>query len=88
MLKELSSERINVDSLEEALELYYERGWTDGLPAVPATENKVMDFLEYLIREADQILGEIPERDQVITAEKLAINAIMAGCNVEYMPVL
>ena len=88
MVKELSSERIKVASLEEALEPYYERGWTDGLPVVPATENRVMDFLNYLNMEADQVLGEIPERDRVITAEKLVINAIMAGCKAEYMPVL
>jgi hypothetical protein len=88
MAKQLSSDRVQVDTLQAAIELYFERGWTDGHPVVPPTENKVMEFLDYAALEPDQVLGRIPERDRIVTAEKLAINAVMAGCRPEYMPVL
>jgi hypothetical protein len=88
MLKQLSSERIPVESLESAVELYFQRGWTDDLPVVPPTEKRVMDFLDYVGMEPDQVLGEIRERERIITAEEPAINAVMAGCRPEYMPVL
>ena len=88
MAKRLASERIAVDSVEDAVELYFDRGWTDGLPVVPPTENKIVEFLDCAQMEPGDVIGEIPERDRVITAEKLAINAVMAGCKAEYMPVL
>ena len=72
----------------EAIEIYFEQGWTDGLPVVPPTESRIQEFLNYAKLAPDEIIGEIPERDRVITAEKLVINAIMAGCKPEYMPVL
>lgn len=88
MAQTLVSERLAVGSLDDAVELYFEKGWTDGLPVVPPTENKIMAFLDYAGLEPDVVLGEIPERDRAITAEKLAINAVMAGCKAEYMPIL
>lgn len=86
--KPLSAEQLDAEDVYEAIELYYERGWTDGLPVVPPTETRVRLFLDAAGLEADQVLGEIPERDRVITAELLAINAAMAGCLPAYMPVL
>ncbi len=62
MVNQLSSERIKVDNQEEALELYFERGWTDGLPVVPATENKIMAFLDYLNLEPDRVPAPAPAR--------------------------
>lgn len=88
MAKGLTSTFYEVDSQLDAIEFCYEKGWTDGLPVVPPTEKKVIEFLDYAQLEPDQVLGEIPERDRVITAEKLAINAVMAGCLKEYMPVV
>lgn len=88
MKKNLTSNIYEVDDALEAIESCYQKGWTDGLPVVPPTEKKVIEFLDYAQLEPDQVLGEIPERDRVITAEKLAINAVMAGCLKEYMPVL
>jgi hypothetical protein len=87
-LKPLSAEQIDTDDVYQAIELYYERGWTDGLPVVPPTEKRVRAFVDAAALEPDRVLGEIPERDRVITAELLAINAVMAGCLPEYMPVL
>lgn len=84
----LLSESFDVNNYDEVMELFYKKGWTDGLPVVPPTEEKVVKFLQYAKLEPGQIIGEVKERDRSITAEKVAINAIMAGCKEEYMPVL
>jgi hypothetical protein len=84
----LTAEQIDVEDVFEAIELYYERGWTDGLPVVPPTEKRVRALLDAAGLVPERVLGEIPERDRVITAEHLAINAAMAGCLPAYMPVL
>ncbi|MBI2909270.1 MAG: hypothetical protein HYX92_16620 [Chloroflexi bacterium] len=84
----LNSRRISVSDYDEAIELFYKNNWTDGLPIVPPTEDKISRFLEHAGLPPGFVVGEIPERDRDITAEKLAINAIMAGCLPEYMPVL
>ena len=84
----LISAAYELGSAFEAIEFCFEQGWTDGLPVVPPTESAVRAFLDRSGLEPDQVLGVIPERDRAVTAEKLAINAVMAGCKPEYMPVL
>ena len=85
----LSSTRVDVvGTIDDAIELCYQRGWTDGLPVVPPTEEKVLAFLEMSGREPSDIIGVEPVRGRVITAEKVAINAVMAGCRPEYTPVV
>lgn len=84
----LTSKRYEVESLHEAIELYYRRGWTDGLPVVPPTEERVMEFLRYCGHDPEDVVGLVPERGRAITAEKVAINAIMAGCLPAYAPVV
>jgi len=84
----LASKKIAEDSVFEAIEHYFERGWTDGLPIVPPTEERVQEFLDYAGLAPDTVLGQVEERARVITAEKVAINAVMAGCKPEYMPVV
>jgi hypothetical protein len=86
--KELASKRVEVGGLEEAMELYYQRGWTDGLPVVPPTEEKVLQFLATVGKEPSHIISVEPVRGRVVTAEKVAINAVMAGCRPEYFPVV
>jgi hypothetical protein len=75
-------------SYDELMEDYFERGWTDGLPIVPPTPEKVNRFLAAAGLPADEVLGEVPTREVVVTAEQTAINAVMAGCRPEYMPVV
>jgi hypothetical protein len=72
----------------EAIERCYELGWTDGLPVVPPTEQRVGEFIERSGRPADEVVGELPERRREITVGKVASNAVMAGCLPEYMPVV
>ena len=82
----LMSHAIEFESAEQAVEAFYQKGWTDGLPVVPPTEEKVLPFLGAAGLAPDEILGAIPERNRVFTAEKVAINAVMAGCLPEYFP--
>ena len=74
--------------LAGAAELMYETGWTDGLPVVPPTKERVGDFVAYLRRPPDELIGEIPPLGGKATVERLAVNAVMAGCLPEYMPVV
>jgi hypothetical protein len=70
------------------IEAYYERGWTDGLPVVPPTEKSVRATLDAAGLRGDEVLGEIAGRNTVVTADKVAINVVMAGARPEYAPVV
>jgi hypothetical protein len=71
-----------------AIEYCYTQGWTDGLPVVPPTEARVAEFLAYLGRERDDVLGRVPERRRTVTVEQVVANAVMAGCLPTYGPVV
>jgi hypothetical protein len=77
-----------VDGWREGVEAYFERGWSDGLPVVPATADAVRMFLEAVGLEPSAVVLTEPVRRRTISAEKIAINAVLAGCRPEYMPVL
>ena len=79
---------IEWDDPIEAMEQLYKLGWTDGLPVVPPTHHRVAEFIERGGRPADEVVGELPERRREINVEKVAANAVMAGCLPEYMPVV
>jgi hypothetical protein len=84
----LTSTEVETAGWAEAVEACFERGWTDGLPVVPATEARVREFLRAAGREPDEVLFREPTRRRTVTAEKVAVNAVLAGCRPEYMPVL
>jgi hypothetical protein len=73
---------------DELIEDYFERGWSDGLPVVPPTPEKVERFLAAAGLDSSDVLGHVPTREVTVTAEHAAINAVMAGCKAEYMPVV
>lgn len=75
------------DSLD-AIEDCYQRGWTDGLPVVPPTADRVEAMLAYVGLAPDHVLGEVPVRRRTLTAEQAAANAVMAGCLPEYFPIV
>jgi len=79
---------IEVDDTEQAIELFHRKGWTDGLPIVPPTPERVARFLAAANRHADDEIGFYEERRIPVTAGKLAINAVMAGCLPEHFPVV
>ena len=71
-----------------ANELFHQNGWTDGLPIVPPTETLTRACLDYVGLMAGDVVGIEPVRQRRLTAEKVAINATMAGCVPAYMPVV
>ena len=62
------------------IEAYYDAGWTDGLPVIPPSDASIAAMLAGAKLRGDEIVGEIHGRNAVVTAESLAINAVMAGC--------
>ena len=86
-LQSLTSDLLEFDSASEVIEHYFRAGWTDGLPVVPPTPERVGEFLDYAGRPPSEILGAEPTKGRVITVEKVAVNAVMAGCLPEYFPV-
>ena len=72
----------------EQIEFCYARGWTDGLPVVPASRMLVVQMLDAARLKPATIIADMPSRKVALTAEKIAINAVMAGCKPEYMPVV
>jgi hypothetical protein len=85
---ELKSRRHTVSDDGGAMELCYTNGWTDGLPVVPPTAERIRAMLEAGAIDAQQQIAFIENRQVSVTAEKVAINAVMAGCRAEYMPVI
>jgi hypothetical protein len=88
MMETLGSRRHEVADAFEANELFQRNGWTDGLPIVPPTEAGVQRFLGAAGLAAGDVVGIEPVRRRRITAEKVAIAAVMAGCLPEYLPVV
>jgi hypothetical protein len=88
MAAELVSRRYAVEDPADAVELCFDRGWTDGLPVVPPTEARVRAMLDAAGLSPEQEIAFITNRQVAVSAEKVAINAVMAGCKPEYMPVV
>lgn len=85
----LIAERIEVsEDIEEAYGDYYQRGWTDGLPIILPTEERVEKMLAGTKRKPQESLGSVPPGGGEATVEKVAINSVMAGCLPEYMPLI
>jgi hypothetical protein len=84
----LTSKVYEVDDFAAAQEFYHCNGWTDGLPVVPPTSVAVEACLEWAMMPPDQLIGIEPVRQQPITAEKLAVNAVMAGCLPMHFPIV
>src|SRR5438045_3383313 len=87
-LMALASRIHEVDDLNAWIELSYEQGWTDGLPVYPPTDDQVDAMLAYLGRDPSEVVGVMPPGEGIATLEKIAINAVMAGCKPEYMPIV
>lgn len=84
----LQARRIEVAPLQDEHELAFERGWSDGLPVVPPTEDRVLRMLAGTTRAPGEIIGVIPPDFVSCSVEKVAINAVMAGCKPAYLPVV
>ena len=72
----------------ELHEVFVERGWSDGLPVIPPTEQRVEAMLAYTDRDRHEVVGVLPPRNGVATIEAIAINAVLAGCEPRALPLL
>lgn len=84
----LRSRRITLGSGEDPFEAMEARGWSDGLPLVPPTEERILRMLEGTSRPADEVVCVMAPDLVECTVEKVAVNAVMAGCRPEYLPVV
>lgn len=85
---QLAAKRHQADDIQAVQEYFHSRQWTDGLPIVPPTPEAVAACLDWAVMPPNQLIGIEPVREQPITAEKLAINAVMAGCLPMHFPVV
>ena len=84
----LKSRRIEIGEDEDEHEAMFARGWSDGLPLVPPTEERVLRMLDGTARDPQEVVGLAPPALAAATVEKIGINAVMAGCKPEYLPVV
>ena len=84
----LHARRVELAALEDEMEAFFTKGWTDGLPVVPPSEARVLAMLEGTTRAPQEIVAVVPPDLAECTVEKIAINAVMAGCKPEYLPVV
>ena len=84
----LAARRIEIADLEDEMEAMDARGWTDGLPVVPPTPERVLAMLKGTTRAPDEVVAKVPPNLVDCTVEKVAINAVLAGCKPEYLPVV
>ena len=81
--------KLSLNNVVDAIELMYESGWTDGLPVVPPTWERVKQFTDHMHpRLPDELIAEVPPLGGRATLERVAVNAVMAGCLPEHMPVI
>jgi hypothetical protein len=75
-------------TLDEVNEHFYGKLWSDGLPIIPPTIERVEKFLEFTERAPEQVIGICPPDNREATVWNIALTGVMAGCRPEYMPVL
>ena len=84
----LTSRALEITALEDEFEAAYDRGWSDGLPVVPPTRPRVLRMLDGTTRAPDEVVAVVPPNLTPVTVEKVAVNAVLAGCRPEYLPVV
>ena len=88
MAQEWHSTQLEINETEDLIEVCYENGWTDGLPVVPPTPERVERMLSGTDRDPDELIAAVPPKWGRATVEKVAINAVMAGCKPAYLPLI
>ncbi|MGY1827967.1 thioredoxin family protein [Blastococcus sp. SYSU DS0541] len=84
----LASRRVELAELEDEHEALFDRGWTDGLPVVPPTPERVLRMLRGTTRDPQDVVAVVPPDLVECTVEKVAVNAVLAGCLPEHLPVV
>lgn len=88
MAQQWHSEQVSIDETIDPIEACYQNGWTDGLPVVPPTPERVERMLSGTKRSPDELIAPLPPKWGKATVERIAINAVMAGCLPEYLPIV
>jgi len=84
----LAARRVEVAEISDEMETCFEKGWTDGLPVVPPTPERVLAMLKGTNRSPDEVVAVVAPNKVPCSVEKVAINAVLAGCKPEYLPVV
>lgn len=84
----VSAPTIRFGAAEDPFEAMFDRGWSDGLPLIPPTPERVAKMLEGTSRNPSDIVAVVPPDLVECSVEKVAVNAVMAGCRPEYFPVV
>tara|TARA_B110000196_G_scaffold140789_1_gene121947 strand:+ start:927 stop:2369 length:1443 start_codon:yes stop_codon:yes gene_type:complete len=84
----IRARRIEVGSLDDEFEFMFDQGFSDGLPVVPPTPERVMRMLSGTKRDSQEVVAVMPPNMAKVTVEKIAINSVLAGCKPEYLPVV
>jgi len=69
-------------------QMFIDKGWSEGIPIVPPTPEKVAAMLKGTTRKPDEVVWVVPPINGILTVEEVAVNAVMAGCKPSYMPVI
>ncbi len=84
----LRARRVEIAPSDDEFEFMFDQGLTDGLPVVPPTPERVLRMVRGTKRDAQTVVAVVPPNLAPVTIEKIAINAVMAGCRPEYLPVV
>ncbi len=84
----LRARELEIGELEDPIEALFDRGFSDGLPLVPPTPERVVEMLDASTRDAQDLVAVVPPYDGRATVEKVAINAVMAGCPPAVFPIV
>ena len=84
----LRARRIDIAAHDDEFEFMFDQGFSDGLPLVPPTPERVMRMLSGTERDPQEVIATMPPNMGEATVEKVAINAVMAGCKPEYLPLI
>ncbi len=84
----LKARELEIGELEDPVEALFDRGYSDGLPLVAPTPERVVEMLDATSRDAQDLVGVVPPYDGQATVEKVAINAVMAGCPPPAFPIV
>jgi len=88
IVEPVRGEVVFTGSFDEVNRFFYEKRWSDGLPIVPPTAESVEAFLAFTDRDRMEVLGVMLPDNRAATVGSVAVNAVMAGCRPEHMPIL
>ena len=84
----LRARRIDIAVHDDEFEFMFDQGFSDGMPLIPPTPERVMRMLGGTTRDPQEVIATVPPNMGDATVEKVAINSVMAGCRPEYLPVV